>query len=225
MASLQAKRPRLSSILLSNDDSEICEEEQRRWREQLDALLAAHTLYEDPDFPATHVSVRGKEESTPSAPAPPPAPIRPGERPKCSCGAEAAEATVSKDTPNKGRKYYHCPSRKCGFFAWADGGEVAFRRGGTAAQLAWARLPHELNIVDDYGFRAEDLRQGGVGDCWFVYPAHACMPICGTLMNSCACIMLARTGRFMSALAVVAERHDLIAKVSGAFFCFGGGFA
>ena len=37
------------------------------------------------------------------------------------------------------------------------------------------------------GFRAEDLRQGGVGDCWF-----------------------------MSALAVVAERHDLIARLFAA---------
>ena len=39
-------------------------------------------------------------------------------------------------------------------------------------------------MVSDYGFRAEDLRQGGVGDCWF-----------------------------MSALAVVAQRHDLIAQL------------
>ena len=37
------------------------------------------------------------------------------------------------------------------------------------------------------GFRAEDLRQGGVGDCWF-----------------------------MSALAVVAQRHDLIARIFSA---------
>jgi calpain-15 len=94
---------------------------------------------------------------------------------------------VTKDTPNKGRAYYHCPSRACGFFAWADGGEVAFQRGGTAAALQWARLPQELHIVSDFGFRAQDLRQGGVGDCWF-----------------------------MSALAVVAERHDLIAALFAA---------
>ena len=58
------------------------------------------------------------------------------------------------------------------------------QRGGSATKLEWARLPPELNIVSDFGFRAEDLRQGGVGDCWF-----------------------------MSALAVVAQRHDLIAKL------------
>ena len=51
--------------------------------------------------------------------------------------------------------------------------------------LSWARFPG-LPIVNDYGFSAAHLRQGGVGDCWF-----------------------------MSALAVVAERHDLIAKLFG----------
>ena len=47
------------------------------------------------------------------------------------------------------------------------------------------RLP-TLPVVCDFGFRAQDLTQGGIGDCWF-----------------------------MSALAVVAERHDLIAKLFG----------
>ena len=28
---------------------------------------------------------------------------------------------VSRDTPNKGRAYFHCAERRCGFFAWADG--------------------------------------------------------------------------------------------------------
>jgi hypothetical protein len=49
----------------------------------------------------------------------------------------------------------------------------------------WQRFP-EFVLVSDYGFRAEDLRQGGVGDCWF-----------------------------MSALAVVAERPDLILRLFG----------
>ena len=34
---------------------------------------------------------------------------------------DAARATVSRDTPNKGRAYFHCAERRCGFFAWADG--------------------------------------------------------------------------------------------------------
>ena len=47
----------------------------------------------------------------------------------------------------------------------------------------WKRFLDRI-LVSDFGFRASDLKQGGVGDCWF-----------------------------MSALAVVAERHDLIAKL------------
>ena len=39
-------------------------------------------------------------------------------------------------------------------------------------------------MVSDYGFKADDLRQGGVGDCWF-----------------------------LSALACIAERHDLVEKL------------
>ena len=80
--------------------------------------------------------------------------LDPGEAPKCRCGVQATPATVGKDTPNKGRRYFHCPTRECGFFAWADGGEVTFRRGGSAAKLSWARLPLELHVVCDSGARA-----------------------------------------------------------------------
>lgn len=46
------------------------------------------------------------------------------------------------------------------------------------------RFGVSVPLVTDYGFRAQDLLQGGVGDCWF-----------------------------MSALAVVAARHDLISRL------------
>lgn len=183
-----AKRPKLFGndrrpVLLSGDDSALPEADAQKWRDEVSRLTSARELYTDAEFPAAQISIRGKEEEEkPEAPPPPP-PV-PGVTPKCRCGVDSASATVSKDTPNKGRKYYHCAKRSCGYFAWADGGEVAFRRGGTAAKLAWARLPLDLHIVSDFGFRAEDLRQGGVGDCWF-----------------------------MSALAVVAQRHDLVAKL------------
>ena len=46
------------------------------------------------------------------------------------------------------------------------------------------RFGSSLPLVTDVGYRSEDLLQGGVGDCWF-----------------------------MSALAVVASRHDLICRL------------
>ena len=192
----ERKRPRFAeprdaitspTLTLLNDDSALPAADA----DELRNLIAKHTgsgvQYVDEAFPATQVSIKGKEEASSSTaePAPAPDPVHiPGTTPKCRCGTDAAAAHVKRDTPNKGRKYFHCPSRRCNFFVWADGGEVAFKRGGEATKLEWARLPLSLNIVSDFGFRAEDLRQGGVGDCWF-----------------------------MSALSVVAQRHDLIARL------------
>ena len=196
-AAATAKRPRptadANGVLVVNDDFELPEAEVSEWRRLVDELTRSGAKYVDEDFPAAQISIKGKEEGASAAaaapaPAPPePAPDLSNGPPKCRCGALAARATVSRDTPNKGRAYFHCGSRQCGFFCWADGGAVAFKRGGAAAKLDWARLPLELNIVSDFGFRAEDLRQGGVGDCWF-----------------------------MSALAVVAQRHDLVARLFAA---------
>eukprot|EP00439_Symbiodinium_sp_Y106_P072776 s601_g13.t1 len=55
-----------------------------------------------------------------------------------------------------------------------------------ALELQWKRFPAfgDWCVVRDEGFRPADVQQGGVGDCWF-----------------------------MSALAVVAERHDLMSKL------------
>ena len=129
----------------------------------------------DDEFPATQLSIDGKEAAPDTAP-------QPGVVPSCSCRTAAKKSTVTSQTPNKGRAYYHCATRKCRFFAWADG-----RQNGAGSKsngpLAWQRFPR-VPIVADTGFAAAHLRQGGVGDCWF-----------------------------MSALAVVAERHDLIARL------------
>ncbi len=97
--------------------------------------------------------------------------------PQCGCSQAALRTIVKMNTANKGRPYFHCAKRVCSFFVWADANERK------REELTWRRFPTFI-IVTDFGFSAEDLRQGGVGDCWF-----------------------------LSALACVAERHDLIAKL------------
>ena len=184
MQQLQAdrKRARVATIAIAGDD--CAAGVSSAWQQTL-ASLPPGKAYEDPEFPASQISIDGKEAPTAAAAAAPPvAPpvLKPGSTPRCRCGTEAAAAVVKSDTPNKGKRYFHCVDRKCGFFAWADG------TGGPSTArpkepLAWTRLP-SLEVVSDFGFRAADLRQGGVGDCWF-----------------------------LSALAVVAERHDLIARL------------
>jgi hypothetical protein len=38
----------------------------------------------------------------------------------CKCGTAAAVKTCGKDNANKGRAFYTCHTRKCGFFLWVD---------------------------------------------------------------------------------------------------------
>eukprot|EP01043_Picozoa_sp_COSAG02_P015373 COSAG02_NODE_654_length_18824_cov_222.971001_3_plen_503_part_00 len=146
------------------------DKEWQRWKQ---IVVTCPGNWCDGDFPASQLSIDGKE-TTPQAVA------APGSAPRCRCDADAKRSIVVSETRNKGRPYFHCATRSCGFFAWADGGQSSSR---VRQKLGWQRFPHLL-VVSDFGFRATDLRQGGVGDCWF-----------------------------MSALAVVAERHDLIARL------------
>ncbi|KAG9125830.1 DNA topoisomerase, partial [Ceratobasidium sp. 392] len=80
------------------------------------------------------VSRRGrgtKTASTYSDVAPPPSrrtsaaqPVENGARQgaTCECGEPAGERTVTKDGPNKGRKFFTCgKDRTCNFFEWFDG--------------------------------------------------------------------------------------------------------
>ncbi|CAE7760645.1 Capn15 [Symbiodinium pilosum] len=133
-------------------------------------FVLAVAPFEDLDFPAESKSICGREEESAQSPHEPP---------RCRCGQTSKKSEVRKDGPTKGRPYWHCEKRRCGFFAWADSEN---RR---REKIWWQRFP-EFMVVSDFGFRAEDLRQGGVGDCWF-----------------------------MSALAVVAERPDLILRLFG----------
>ncbi|CAK0877188.1 unnamed protein product, partial [Prorocentrum cordatum] len=127
-------------------------------------------------FPAAPRSISGSSAAASSSAGRAPSGDTP---PRCRCGAPSRKSNVRKEGPTKDRPYWHCAARRCGFFTWAD---AEARRD---ASMWWQRFP-EFVIVSDFGFRAEDLRQGGVGDCWF-----------------------------MSALAVVAERPDLILRLFG----------
>eukprot|EP00931_Biecheleriopsis_adriatica_P073159 TRINITY_DN47502_c0_g1_i1.p1 TRINITY_DN47502_c0_g1~~TRINITY_DN47502_c0_g1_i1.p1 ORF type:complete len:1021 (-),score=218.76 TRINITY_DN47502_c0_g1_i1:37-3099(-) len=141
------------------------------WRQTLSGC-SREAQFEDADFPAEARSVNGRDEAKASQPVN-------GAPPQCRCGTTSKKSEVRKEGPTKGRPYWHCETRRCGFFAWADS---EHRR---QSKIWWQRFP-DFHVVSDFGFRAEDLRQGGVGDCWF-----------------------------MSALAVVAERPDLILRLFG----------
>ena len=137
---------------------------------KLRAILQDAVPWSDAEFPPERKSIEGPQEPTTNQ-------TRPGAVPHCRCNKLAKTSIVQKDTPNKGRPYYHCEERRCGFFAWADNRRSSIR------DYTWKRFPSFV-LVTDFGFSAQDLQQGGIGDCWF-----------------------------LSALAVVAERHDLIAKL------------
>ena len=98
-------------------------------------------------------------------------------RRRAPAAIEPSKSTVKKeDSENKGRPYWHCANRRCGLFQWADR--------PPPKPLTWARMDASVPVVTDAGFSADDLAQGGLGDCWF-----------------------------LAALSVVAERHDLIARI------------
>ena len=90
--------------------------------------MAAHSRsngWEDPDFPAAQQSIypadakkkaataddddfdNNNDDDNDSGNAPKRGP------PRCRCGVEAGKSNVKKDTPNKGRPYWHCAFFDC----------------------------------------------------------------------------------------------------------------
>ena len=137
-------------VLVAGDD---CKDEfpaDGEWR----GIVAARQAWQDGAFPAAMESIDGPPEPDKSAAAA-------AADQRCRCGQPAKKSTVGKDTPNKGRPYFHCAMRRCGFFNWADNKRASWKH------YDWKRFPSFV-IVSDFGFSANDLRQGGVGDCWFL---------------------------------------------------------
>mmetsp|Transcript_13759 Transcript_13759/g.55169 ORF Transcript_13759/g.55169 Transcript_13759/m.55169 type:complete len:406 (-) Transcript_13759:9341-10558(-) len=147
---------------------------------------SASPAFIDEDFPPSGVSLSGLETSTEierqaSRPA----------APSCHCKMQARLNTVRKDGKNQGKLFYGCRKRQCGFFMWAPEstiGPYALRRSNFGKGMTWQRFSPSKGwtlVKPTIGFSSLDVKQGSVGDCWF-----------------------------LSALAVLAERPDLINQVA-----------
>lgn len=69
--------------------------------------------------------------------------------PRCNCGLPAAQRTVTKDTPNKGRKFWTCDNNKeCAFFEFVDdNAPPTTGGGGNARKVIPAKRPlHDRSV-------------------------------------------------------------------------------
>ncbi|OUS47049.1 hypothetical protein BE221DRAFT_72852 [Ostreococcus tauri] len=128
--------------------------------------------FRDDAFPPAPGSVDGRGNAS-------------GNAPQCRCGLQAKVKQVHKDGVTQGRLFYGCEKRvdRCDFFAWCS--KETLVHTDAAKALRWKRFaPPRFKFARRTS--AADIRQGSVGDCWF-----------------------------LSSLAVIAEREDLLEQVVG----------
>ena len=136
----------------------------------------------DEQFGAGPASVDGRDGAQ----------VKSDSSPLCRCGVKAKVKQVYKDGKNQGRLFFGCSksgrgsdsAKTCDFFEWADGAKLEHTT--TATTVEWKRFRPPRFRFAARGAKAADIRQGSVGDCWF-----------------------------LSALAVVAEREDLLQSLVG----------
>lgn len=114
--------------------------------------------------------------------------------PLCGCKKIAAIKCVQGNTCNRGRFYAACPSSTraapCSFFAWLDDASAGrfLDHDSHARSKTWQHFgfAQGFRFVDSSGYKAADVLQGSVGDCWF-----------------------------LSAICVVVERPELMFRICG----------
>lgn len=102
----------------------------------------------------------------------------------CKCNLVVKLKQVQKQNQNQGRYFTTCSLNVCNHFQWADYHEHSAQ---VSENVEWIRFTSDQGwkmISNSTGFKPEHVRQGGVGDCWF-----------------------------LSAVAVLAEREDIINSI------------